>query len=369
MRKFNTVLIRYSEIGLKTRRVRKEFEEVLINNVRETYLNEGVSFTKVVRRVSRIVAYSSDPKVRDVTKLVLGVKSYSPALEVPAQLDLLKEYALVVAKEGEGSFAVRAQRVTKEFPLTSVELARVIGGYIKEKTGREVNLKDPDQVIGIEIIGKAAYLFDERIEGFGGLPVGTQGKVLALISDGIDSPVAAWLMMRRGAEIIPVHFRITEEGERRFREVLKVLRRYSYGHVHEPIIVDHYNFLSKASEAREWTCLLCKRRMLVEASKIAERHGALAVVMGDSLGQVASQTLHNMAVTSRCLPVNVLRPLIGMDKDEIMDLARKIGTYEITARKTEGCPFAPLKPKTRGNWEEFSKVVKKVGIDDLLDSC
>ncbi len=369
MKAFNSVLVRYSEIGLKTKKIRREFEEVLMRNLKETYLNEGISFTKITKRVSRIVVYTSDPKAREATRLVLGIKSYSPAMEIPAELELIKEYSLKVAEEGEGSFAVRVQRVTKEFPLTSMELARIIGGVIKERTGREVNLKNPDQTVGIEIIGKDAYVFDERLEGFGGLPVGTQGKVLALISGGIDSPVAAWLMMRRGAEIIPVHFKITDEGERRFREVLRVLKRYSYGHLHEPIIVEHYSFLSNVKEVGEWTCLFCKRRMLVEASKIAEKNNALAVVMGDSLGQVASQTLHNMSVVSRCLPINVLRPLIGMDKDDIMELARKIGTYEITAKKSSRCPFAPIKPKTRGDWRNFTKLAKKVGVDHLLNVC
>ena len=371
MEKFNSLIVRYSEIGLKTSHVRRKMEKILMRNLEEAYRNEGVHFTKVMKRASRIVAYTSDPKVREVTKLVFGVKSFSPALEVASDLNVMKSAALHVASGKEGSFAVRVQRVTKEFPTTSVEIAKVIGAEIKERTGRRVNLNEPDQEIIIEIVGKKAYVTDERIEGYGGLPVGTQGKALALISSGIDSPVAAWLMMKRGAQIIPVHFRKTNEEEKGFREIISVLRRFSYGVKFEPLIIEHGSALAEFAErgAREWLCLLCKRRMLVLANKLAKQVGANAIITGDSLGQVASQTLENLEVESRCLEKPVLRPLIGMHKDEIVRIAKEIGTYEVSIAHDITCPFIPKKPKTKGRWKSFVKIAEKVGATDLLDVC
>lgn len=371
MEEFNSLIIRYSEIGLKSPFVRKEMERLLISNIRETYLNEGVHFTNIIKRASRIIAYTSDVRAKEVTRYIFGIKSYSPSLEVEADIDAIKRTSLRLARAESGSFAVRAQRVTKNYPMTSIEIAREVGAFIKETTGRPVNLRSPDQEIIIEIIERYAYITDEKIRGYGGLPVGSQGKVVALISGGIDSPVAAWLMMKRGAQIIPIHFRKTEEEERCFRRIVLALRKFSYGAEAEPIIVEHGSILAKYQEygVREWICLLCKRRMLVMANRIAKDHGANAIVTGDSLGQVASQTLQNLEVESRCLEKPILRPLIGMDKEEIVKIAKEIGTYEISISHGVKCPFAPKKPKTRGKWNEFIKVVGKVGEEELLEVC
>ncbi len=371
MENFNSVIVRYSEIGLKSSHVRREMERRLIKNLEEAYRNEGVYFLRIVKRASRIIVYTSDPKVREVTKLVFGIKSYSPALEIETDIEELKAVALSIAEGKQGSFAVRVRRITKEFPLTSIEVAKLIGFVIKEQTGRSVNLNDPDQEILIEIIGRKTYVTDERIEGYGGLPVGTQGKVLALISSGIDSPVAAWLLMKRGAHVIPVHFKKTDEEEGGFMRLVSVLKRFSYGTEFKPIVIEHAstlrNYLQKG--AREWICLLCKRRMLILANKVANELGASAIVTGDSLGQVASQTLENLEVESRCLEKPVLRPLIGMDKEEIVRIAKEIGTYDISITYDVACPFVPKKPKTKGKWNQFLKIVRKVGANDLIDVC
>ncbi len=368
---FNSVIVRYSEIGLKSSHVRREMERKLIENLEETYRNESIYFLRIAKRASRIIAYTSDPRVREVTKLVFGIKSYSPALEIETEIEELKAAALSIAEEKKGSFAVRARRITKEFPLTSIEIAKLIGSVIKEQTGRPVNLNDPDQEILIEIIGRKTYITDEKFKGYGGLPVGTQGKVLALISSGIDSPVAAWLLMKRGAHVIPVHFKKTNEEEAGFMKLISVLKKFSYGTEFRPIIIEHAstlrNYLQKG--AREWICLRCKRRMLVIANKVANELGANAIVTGDSLGQVASQTLENLEVETRCLERPVLRPLIGMDKEEIVRIAKEIGTYDISITYDVTCPFVPKKPKTRGKWNQFVKIAKKVGADDLIDTC
>ncbi|ACB07944.1 tRNA uracil 4-sulfurtransferase ThiI [Candidatus Korarchaeum cryptofilum] len=370
MREFNALIIRYSEIGLKSSSIRSYMERALQRNLEETYRNEGVNFLKVIKRAARLIAYTKDPKVREVTKLVLGISSYSPSLETDADLNSIANAAELVAGWGEGSFAIRVQRVTKEFPMTSLDLAKEIGAKVKESTGRSVNLDHPDQEIHIELIGGYAYVSDEKIRGYGGLPVGTQGKVLALISGGIDSPVAAWLLMRRGAQIIPLHFRKSSAEEETFIKIVNVLRRYSYGVKMEPMILEHGEFLSEISrEAREWTCLLCKRRMLLTANRIAKEIGAHGIVTGDSLGQVASQTLANLEVESRCLEKPVFRPLIGMDKEDIVKIAKEIGTYDISISYKESCPFAPKRPKTLANWRNFLKVAEKIGRKEIISGC
>lgn len=371
MREFNSLVVRYSEIGLKSSTVRHRMERILQRNLEETYRSEGVHFFKIVKRAARLIVYTSDPRVRDSTRLVFGVSSYSPSIEVEADLDAISRAAELVSSWGNGSFAIRVQRVTKEFPKTSLELAKELGSIVKERTGRPVNLDDPDQEIIVELIGGYAYVSDERISGYGGLPVGTQGSVVALISGGIDSPVAAWLMMKRGARVIPVHFSKSEAEEETFRRVIEVLKRYSYGYEFKPVVVEHAGFLSEVVSrgAREWTCLLCKRRMLIIANRLAKELGAHAIVTGDSLGQVASQTLANLEVESRCLEKPVLRPLIGMDKEETVRLAKEIGTYDISISHKDPCPFVPAKPKTAAEWRSFSRVVERIGFKEILEDC
>lgn len=346
-------------------------EKILKRNLEETYRSEGINFLKIVKMAARLIVYTSDPRVRDLTKLVFGVSSYSPSIEVDTDLDLITKAVERVAEWGKGSFAIRVQRLTKEFPMTSLELARELGAVVKSKTGRAVNLDDPDQEICVELIGRHSYVSDERIRGYGGLPVGTQGKVIALISGGIDSPVAAWLIMRRGAQVIPVHFSKSEAEEEVFRRVVDVLRRYSRGIEFKPIVVEHGTFLRDLSGkgSREWTCLFCKRRMLTTANKLAKELGANAIVTGDSLGQVASQTLPNLEVESRCLEKPILRPLIGMDKEEIVKLAKEIGTYDISITYKDPCPFAPMRPKTAVKWEDFIKIAEKIGLGEILKGC
>ncbi|MEM0017862.1 MAG: tRNA uracil 4-sulfurtransferase ThiI [Candidatus Korarchaeum sp.] len=371
MREFDSLVVRYSEIGLKSPRVRHQMERTLKRNLEETYRNEGINFLKVVKRAARLIVYTSDPRARDFTKLVFGVSSYSPSIEVDTDLDLIAKAVQRVAEWGEGSFAIRVQRVTKEFPMTSLELAKELGAIVKSKTGRAVDLNEPDQEIIVELVGRYSYVSDERIKGYGGLPVGTQGKVIALISGGIDSPVAAWLIMRRGAQVIPVHFSKSRAEEGTFRRIVDVLKRYSYGTEFKPIVIEHGAFLRDlvSRSSREWTCLLCKRRMLTTANKLAEELGANAIVTGDSLGQVASQTLANLEVESTCLEKPVLRPLIGMDKEDIVKLAKEIGTYDISITYKDPCPFAPMKPKTVASWRDFIKVAERFGLKELLKGC
>jgi thiamine biosynthesis protein ThiI len=208
------------------------------------------------------------------------------------------------------------------------------------------------------------------VPGPGGLPLGTQGKVVALISGGIDSPVAAWLMMKRGVGIIPLHFSSNAVETSKARDNMALLNRYAYGWRLRPVILSHAQTvepwvqrLIQVGEER-WTCLFCKRAMLARAERLAEELGAQGIVMGDNLGQVASQTLDNLEVVSYGLRKPVYRPLIGLDKTDIMDLARRIGTYSVSTRASEACPYVPDRPLTRGSVEKLKALLDRVAVPD-----
>ncbi|RLG49050.1 MAG: tRNA 4-thiouridine(8) synthase ThiI [Thermoproteota archaeon] len=364
----NAVLVRYSEIGLKSRRTRREMERLLMENVRESLMSRGISIASVVKKASRIVAYTVDERAPCVISKVFGVRSVSHAVELPADLETLKRAAIELASGSSGSFAVRVQRVTKEFPLTSTEVARVVGGAVKASTGRPVDLSSPDQTIFIEIIGDMAYLFDSKVEGPGGLPLGSQGSAVALVSGGIDSPVAAWMVMRRGVSVRPVHMRLTEEGEEQFLRAVSALEEYSPRSL-DPLVVDHRETLEEVAArlrdagAPEWTCIFCKRLMLLEAARTAERLRASAVVTGESIGQVASQTLANMAVISRGIDALVLRPLVGMNKEDIVRLAERIGV--MAGYRPVECPLRPARVITGASWDRFVWVAREAGLSSL----
>ena len=225
---------------------------------------------------------------------------------------------------------------------------------------------DAQVTVGIEIRPGQAMVFGERIPGPGGLPLGSQGRVVSLISSGIDSPVATWLMMKRGCGVVPVHFSTSPAQTEQVTAIVEALNRHSYGWRLKPIILSHQEVLAptleklRAHRGERWACLFCKRIMLSKAAEIAEEMDANAIVTGDSLGQVASQTLSNMEVISYGIEKPILRPLIGMDKTEIMDLARRIGTYEPSITEAHSCPFLPDRPLTQSTVAKLRELLDKM---------
>jgi thiamine biosynthesis protein ThiI len=194
------------------------------------------------------------------------------------------------------------------------------------------------------------------------MPVPMSGRVVALISSGLDSPVAAWMMMKRGSGVIPLHFKQSDEGERRFRQICGVLQNWSQGWPLKPVVLSHHEAMANVcrrlddERLHRWTCLFCKRTMVRLAQEVALRHRAGAVVLGDSLGQVASQTLENMRIISAGCELPIFRPLLGFDKVEIMELARRVGTYDISAQYAPPCPFLPEQPLTGGRFDKFLSI-------------
>jgi thiamine biosynthesis protein ThiI len=270
------------------------------------------------------------------------------------------------------TFRITAQRADKSFPFLSPEVGRQVGAAVVAATGARVDLSNAQVDIGIEIQPARALIFGAIIPGPGGLPLSSQGRVVVLLSSGIDSPVAAWLMMKRGCGVIPVHFSNSQLQTEQVNSIVAILNRYAYGWQLRPIILSHEEalgpVLARLREMRQerWTCLFCKRAMLAKATEIAEQTGASALVTGDSLGQVASQTLSNLEVVSyqvasRGVQKPILRPLIGMDKTEIMALARRIGTYEASIQRAHPCPFVPDHPLTHAHVSHLRELLAQMG--------
>ena len=369
----NVTLVRYGEIGTKSRQTRRWFESILMNNIREALVSEGIEFKKVEAKHGRILVRTN--KVREAVEVltrVFGIVSLSPAMEIDADLEKINKTAVRLFRRKKREltlerprFRVTARRITKEFPLKSPEIQAKVGEYILENEDSEVNLHNYDIEVGVELMEGKAYVFVDKVKAWGGLPIGTQGKVVALLSGGIDSPVAAFLMMKRGVEVIPVHIYMGEKTLEKARRIWNQLKKYHYGGKGELIIVkpkERERIVEKLKELgkEKYTCVFCKYMMVKHADRIAKDFGAKGVVMGDSLGQVASQTLENMYIVSQASDLPIYRPLIGMDKEEIVSIAKRIGTFELSTLPEDEIPFIPKHPIIRGSWEEFRKLYKAI---------
>ncbi len=370
---FNVVIIRYGEIGTKSRQTRRWFEDILINNIREALVSEGIEYKKIKAKHGRIIVKTNKAlESVEALKRVFGIVSLSPAMEIDAELDKMNKIAMKLFRKKKRElglenprFRVTARRITKDFPLKSPEIQAKVGEYIFENEENEVDLYNPQIEIGIEIMEGRAYIFVDKIHAWGGLPIGTQGKVVVLLSGGIDSPVAAFLMMKRGVEIIPVHIYTGEKTLEKVRKIWNQLKKYGYGGKGELIVVKPENRNRIIEKLREmgkenYTCVFCKYMMVRHADRIAREFGAKGIVMGDSLGQVASQTLENMYIVSQASDLPIYRPLVGMDKEEIVRIAKEIGTFELSTLPEEEIPFIPKHPIIRGSWEEFRKLYRAV---------
>jgi len=348
----NQWLIRYSEIFLKSDPVRRQWENALIANIREVM--PGIH----VRNERGRIWLDGDVKA-DRLKTIFGIVSFSEVEHV--RLDELESHLPGYCRHREiekaKTFAVRVKRVGKHV-FTSNDKAIEYGALLqKEFPHLKVNLAHPDKEIHIEIRDHEVYLYDTVIRGAGGLPLGVEGTLVALISGGIDSPVAAWMMMKRGCRILPIYIALEtfldDTTLARARRVVGILSQFQPG-IELTVINDGYLAAAKkelvAHNLEKYTCILCKRRMYRIATAHAHKTGAKGIVTGESLGQVASQTLDNLAVlTDAATDIPIYRPLIGFDKEETIQIARGIGTFTESTAKASGCGAVPEGPSTRAN--------------------
>ncbi|MCE4611412.1 MAG: tRNA sulfurtransferase [Desulfurococcales archaeon] len=365
-----TVIVRYGEVAVKGEATRSRMEGLLVKALKEALTAEGVIYGGVERLRGRIIIRGFDSeetakRASWASARVFGVKSASPAFEVEFRglEDLVVVASSFFAPRVKGrSFMVRARRSGVE-PFTSKDVERELGRALLESGAPRVDLKSPDYVAFVEVRGRRAYLYDTIVEGPGGLPVGSEEPALVLFSGGFDSTVAAWRMMRRG---VPVHLVFYDLG---FPEVLEVAveaakylaDNWAYGHRPKLYIVNFRGaaLVVNGLVAPSYRTLVLRRLMLLHAEDLALKEGYEALVTGESVGQVASQTVRNLRLIGGGLRLPVIRPLAGHDKDEIVAEARRIGVYEIVARQREVCGV-DTPPTPRASEKAFNSELEKV---------
>jgi len=377
----NRIVVRYNEIFLKGQN-RAFFEKALCHNIKMCLKRHSVPYEKVNRYHGKIIVFTKEDATESCKCLskVFGIASFSPAIELNSHeqgiLEKLKEnaYSLLLEKgiDSAKTFRIVAKRSDKRFPYNSTKINEEIGAYIQEKTGAKVRMEKPDLYVGIEIIMEGLiHMFTEKINGLNGLPTGTEGRIVCLISGGIDSPEAAWLLMKRGCKIVLLFLDQSpysdETNIARVKHIAEKLSEFYYGDMLKLYVVKSGENLSEfRTRDDRYTCVLCNRNMLRFASEIANLEHADAIADGSSLAQVASQTLSNMAVENEAADYVVLRPLVGMDKNEIIELSKKIGTYDISISKVLSCTALPKHPATKSSIEKLKEIESEFDFSRII---
>lgn len=371
---YDMLLLRFGEITIKGKN-RARFEKVALAHVAS--LLQPYPNAKVEREFGRIyVMLNGEPAAEIIDSLVnvFGVTSISPVKIAASRLDdiltVARAFLAEIPLERQTTFKVHARRVWKGFPHGTQEMNHLIGAPLLQANPLlKVDVHHPQLELRIEIRERGTYIYHEVIPAAGGFPLGTNGKAMLLLSGGIDSPVAGWSAMRRGLEIECVHFHsypfTSKKAEEKVIDLAQVLSRYS-GKIKLHLVPFTEIQTSLAGAGQESLIItLMRRAMLRIATKLAERNGALALVTGDSLGQVASQTLPSMNVIGRATDLPLLRPLVTTDKEEIIQLAKKIGTYDLSILPYEDCCtlFVPKSPTTNPNLRIIENV--EAGLTEL----
>lgn len=375
----NVVIIRYGELALKSTGVRNWYEKILMKNIAAMLDSRDIPYSQIRREWGRIFIETTDFRAAKAAADVFGIVSTSPALKTEPTLESVASVCATLAKdlvlEGE-SFAVRARR-SGNHPFSSVDIGRTCGDAVwsaLEKKGKHprVDLSSPDKEVFVEMRQNLAYVYLETFKGVGGLPLGTQGSMVVLMSGGLDSPVAAWLMMKRGVMIIPVYCNTSPYAENAARErafeCIRQLQKWAPGHQFKTYELPHGPNLRTFIDIcnRKNTCLLCKRMMYREAYEVMKKEGANGIITGSSLGQVASQTAANMYAEIYQLAIPIYHPLIAFDKTEIIDIARKIGTYDISSRPAGSCTAVPERPEIGANYDLVVTEEQKMDIETMV---
>ena len=367
------VLLKYGEMVLRGRN-RGRFYEALQRNVRRSMRDLGP--LELRQRGGVLAVFADDERLLERARDVLGVTLLHPALVVDKTPEAAARAAVDLLREAEGTFAIRARRRDKHFPLTSQELAVVAGQAVVDQLGLGVDLGAPAHEVHLEVDRDEIFAYTERIPGRGGLPVGTSGRALVLLSGGIDSPVAGYRMLKRGLRCDFVHFcgrpfTGPESIYKSYAQAASLDRFQGGSRLHVVTFGKAQRQLAAAGAGR--LQVMAQRRLMVRvAAELARREGAEALVTGDSLGQVASQTLHNMRVVDEASDLPVLRPLVGWDKAEIMREAEDIGTYGISILPAEDCctlfasPLADTRVHPRRLAELESRVEVAALVEELL---
>lgn len=376
------VLIKNGELALKGLN-RNSFEDKLIKNMKSRLADLGkFEFTKSQSTI--MVEAQSDETDLDLAveriSKVFGIAALSRACVCEKDFDIIRKAAVQYLEEqleDAATFKVEAKRSDKKFPMKSPEICREAGGYILSKFNHlKVDVYNPDIIVTIEIRDKYAFIHGNSIKGAGGMPTGTSGRAAILISGGIDSPVAAYMMAKRGIELCAVHFAsppyTSELAEMKVMELLKKVAKYS-GTI-TTYVVPFTKIQEKIRDLcpEEYFTIIMRRIMMEISEKIAVNQNCSALITGESVGQVASQTIYALACTDCAVKMPVFRPCIGMDKEEIIKISRKIDTFETSIQPYEDCctVFTPKHPKTRPHVEDVAKAQNKItDLDELVEEA
>lgn len=370
----NAFVLHHHEIGLKGRN-RDFFEQVLIRNLRKAL--EGTGPEKVKRHLGRIVVDFGPDGFAEIgaerAARLHGVAYVGLGRRIQADMDRIGKVGLALLEEQPFErFRVRARRTHSSFEHRSQEIHEVVGRHLQQATGAPVDLSGADATIWIELFGGECIVYRKRYEGTGGLPSGVSGRMLCLLSGGIDSPVAAWRMARRGANVELLHFHgqpyTDHSSVQQATDLAKVL---TTSHVETflhlvPIGEAQREIVINAPS--EMRTVLYRRLMLRIGEELGRRRSAKALILGDALGQVASQTIENITAVDAAISTQVLRPLVGMTKQEIMDDAKRIGTYEISTRKHQDCCvlFEPRSPIIRSTDSVLTEAEGDLDMEELV---
>lgn len=369
-----SVVVHYQEIALKGNN-RPWFIARLARNLREATRDLGVREVRVLMgRIEVLLDEDADWSIlRDRLSRVFGVANFAQAGRAPLDVDAIAQAILGdLGERTAPTFRVSARRADKRFPLTSPQIEREVGGRIKEAKGWTVDLDDPELTIHVEALTTDAFYYFGKELGAGGMPVGVSGRVVCLLSGGIDSPVAAWRLMRRGCRVLLVHFHsypiLSRASQEKVRELARVLARYQF---HSRLFLVPFGEIQQQvtlSVAPPLRVIIYRRLMMRIAEQIARQSRAQALVTGEVVGQVASQTLENLASINRVVTMPVLRPLIGLDKDEITAEAQRLGTYEISIIPDQDCCtlFTPRHPATKARLTDVERAEATLPVEEIV---
>ena len=378
---YNILIVKYGEIGVKGKN-RYIFENKLIKNVKN--ILKPIGKFNVYKEYGRIYVdldgYDYEEVIEEVRK-VFGIVGVCPAVRAEKDYNLLKELALKMLEEkieqGYKSFKVDSRRGDKDFKLTSQEMSLDIGGYlvsqVKDKIA--VDVRNPEVKIHCELRQNHVMVYSDTIPGYGGLPLGTNGRAMSLLSGGIDSPVASWMVAKRGMELECIHFHsypfTSEKSQEKVRDLAQILAKYC-GRVrlHKVNMLEIQKAIGLNCKDEEMT-IISRRFMMRIAQRLAEQRNCDALITGESIGQVASQTIQGLTCTNASVKMPVFRPLIAMDKTEIIEVAQKIGTFETSILPEEDCctVFSPKKPVTKPKLDRIEKSENKLDVEKLIQDA
>lgn len=373
---FDRIIIHYSEIGLKGKN-RSYFENSLVKRIKQAVGEQA----KVHKRYGRIVCIPAEDadavQLRDNLRRVPGIAYFSLGGAAPKDLEAIKEKALaLLGKSDFASFGVRTKRSDKTFPVDSNEISRQVGGCIAVTLDKKVNLTNPDLWLYIELTHNETLIYSGKVSGPGGLPVGVSGKAVVSLSGGIDSPVAAWMMMKRGCEVVFGHIRNeTQFAGGAVNKIENLVKTLSRSQRHSKLYIFPFGEIQRhiiAFVPAKERMIIYRRCMMLLLNMLADRVKAGAIVTGDSLGQVASQTMDNMRCIQAASQRPVLAPLVGLNKDEIITIAERIGTFEDSIQPYPDCCsfMIAAHPDTRANLPDIERF--EAGMEQLpalLEQC